>query len=35
MSAVYSECDLKVYNATVIHDGLDAAIEEGLTWHGQ
>ena len=34
MSAVYSECDFKVKNSNEIHDGLDAAIGEGLTWLG-
>ena len=33
-SAVYSECDFKVYNSNEIHDGLNAAIGEGLTWLG-
>ena len=33
-SAVYSECDFKVSNSNKIHDGLDAAIGEGLTWLG-
>ena len=34
MSAVYSECDFKVKNSNEIHDGLDAATGEGLTWLG-
>ena len=33
-SAVYSECDFKVKNSNEFHDGLDAAIGEGLIWLG-
>ena len=33
-SAVYSECDFIVKHSNEIHDGLDAAIGEGLTWLG-
>ena len=34
-SAVYSECEHKISNSNEIHDGLDAAIGDGLTWHCQ